>query len=70
MTKEYTEHQKKIIRLMNNKLCRLKRQLDKAIKNHFNTVYKIEQDVHDTKEKIRIYKYKIKINLEDNLKQK
>ena len=55
----YTEHQKKVIRLMNNHLARTKRQLEKARSFYYSTVPELELRVNEIKEKRKLYKHNI-----------
>lgn len=57
-----TEHEKKVIRLMNNHLSRTKRQLEKAKSFYYSTVPELESRVNEIKERLKLYRHKIKTN--------
>lgn len=54
-----TNHDEKILRLMNNHLHRTKRQLSKLKEIPNSDVKEMEDKVNEIKEKIKLYKHKI-----------
>lgn len=55
-----TEIEKKVIRTLNNSIARTKRVLEKAKSNFYPNAKELEFMLNDKKEKLKLYKDKIK----------